>query len=85
MQLKKLFVSLEYFLSCYLYKYGTYLQEMNNIESKPLQYKDLPSFFKQKLWNNKTLTFTISRDKVGDEHVEITLIKNERNYIKSFK
>jgi hypothetical protein len=58
---------------------------MNNIEPKPLQYKDLPSFFKQKLWNNKSLTFTISRDKVYDTHVEIKLINNERNNIKSPK
>ena len=58
---------------------------MNNIESKPLQYKDLPSFFKQKLWNNKSLTFTISRDKVDDSHVEIKLINDERNNIKSPK
>lgn len=58
---------------------------MNNLEPKPLQYKDLPSFFKQKLWNNKSLTFTISRDKVDDSHVEIKLINNERNNIKSPK
>jgi len=58
---------------------------MNNIEPKPLQYKDLPSFFKQKLWNNKSLTFTISRDKIEDNHVEIKFIKNERNNIKSPK
>lgn len=58
---------------------------MNNLEPKPLQYKDLPSFFKQKLWNNKSLTFTISRDKVDDTHVEIKLINNERNNIKSPK
>ena len=58
---------------------------MNNLEPKPLQYKDLPSFFKQKLWNNKSLTFTISRDKVDNNHVEIKFIKNERNNIKSPK
>lgn len=58
---------------------------MNNIEPKSLRYKDLPSFFKQKLWNNKSLTFTISRDKVDDNHVEIKLINNERNNTKSSK
>jgi hypothetical protein len=58
---------------------------MNNIEPKPLKYNDLPSFFKQKLWNNKSLTFTISRDKVIDNHVEIKLINDERNNIKSPK
>ena len=58
---------------------------MNKLEPKPLQYKDLPRFFKQKLWNNKFLTFTISRDKVDDNHVEIKLINDERNNIKSPK
>lgn len=58
---------------------------MNNIKSKPLQYKDLPSFFKQKLWNNKTLTFTISRDKVDDPYVQIKFLPNERNNTKSPK
>lgn len=58
---------------------------MNNIEPRPLQYKDLPSFFKQKLWNNKSLTFTISRDKIYDNHIEIKVIKNETNNIKSPK
>ena len=58
---------------------------MNNIEPKPLQYKDLPSFFKQRLWNNKSLTFTISRDKFDDPYVQIKLINNERNNIKSSK
>ena len=58
---------------------------MNNIESKPIKYNDLPSFFKQKLWNNKSLTFKISRDKVGDQHIEIKLINDERNNIKSPK
>ena len=58
---------------------------MNNIESKPLTYNDLPSFFKQKLWNNKSLTFTISRDNVLDNHVEIKFIKNERDNTKSPK
>jgi len=58
---------------------------MNNIEPKPLQYKDLPSFFKQKLWNNKSLNFTISRDKVDDNHVEIKFIPNEKNNTKSPK
>ena len=76
---------MECFLSCYLYKHGTYLQVMNNIESKPLKYNDLPSFFKQKLWNNQSLTFTISRDKVIDNHVEIKFIKNEKNNTKSPK
>jgi hypothetical protein len=58
---------------------------MNNIEPKPLTYNDLPSFFKQKLWNNKSLTFTMSRDKVGDNYVEIKFIKNEANNTKSPK
>lgn len=58
---------------------------MNNLEPKLLQYKDFPSFFKQKLWNNKSLTFTISRDKLDDNHVEIKLINDERNNIKSPK
>lgn len=58
---------------------------MNNIEPKPLQYKDLPSFFKQKLWNNKSLTFTISRDKLDDNYIEIKLINNERNNTESSK
>ena len=58
---------------------------MNNIEPKPLKYDDLPSFFKQKLWNNKSLTFTISRDKVDDPYVEIKLINDERNNTKSPK
>jgi len=58
---------------------------MNNIEPKPLKYNDLPSFFKQKLWNNKSLTFTISRDKLDSNYIEIKLIKDERNNIKSPK
>ena len=58
---------------------------MNNIEPKPLQYKDLPSFFKQKLWNNKSLTFTISRDKLDDNYIEVKLINNERNNTESSK
>lgn len=58
---------------------------MNNTESKPIKYNELPSFFKQKLWHNKSLTFTISRDKVIDNHVEIKFIKNERDNTKSPK
>ena len=58
---------------------------MNNIEPKPLKYNDLPSFFKQKLWNNKSLSFTISRDKVYDKHVEIKFLPNERNNTKNPK
>lgn len=56
---------------------------MNKLESKPIKYNDLPTFFKQKLWNNKSLTFTISRDKVDDTHVEIKFTQNEKNNIKS--
>jgi hypothetical protein len=52
---------------------------MNNTQSKPMTYNDLPSFFKQKLWNNKSLTFTITRDSTEDNQIEVTLIKNERN------
>jgi hypothetical protein len=44
-----------------------------------MTYNDLPSFFKQKLWNNKSLTFTITRDSTEDNQIEVTLIKNERN------
>ena len=58
---------------------------MNNIEPKPLKYNDLPSFFKQKLWNNKSLTFQISRDNVFDNFVTIKLINDERNNTKSPK
>ena len=58
---------------------------MNNMKSKPIKYNDLPSFFKQKLWNNKSLTFTMSRDKLDDNYIEIKLINNERNNIKSPK
>ena len=58
---------------------------MNNLETTTLQYKDLSSFFVLKLWNNKSLTFTISRDKVDDSYIEIKLIKDERNNTKSPK
>ena len=58
---------------------------MSKLESKPINYNDLPSFFKQKLWNNKSLTFTISRDKLDSNYIEIKLIKDERNNIKSPK
>lgn len=58
---------------------------MNKVEPQQLKYNDLPSFFKQKLWNNKTLTFTISRDKIDDDHVEIKFTQNEKNNTKSPK
>ena len=56
---------------------------MSKIPTKPLTYNELPSFFKQKLWNNKSLTFTISRDKIEDNYVEIKFTQNEKNNIKS--
>lgn len=58
---------------------------MSKLESKPINYNDLPSFFKQKLWNNKSLTFQISRDNVFDNFVTIKLINDERNNTKSPK
>ncbi len=58
---------------------------MNKSQPKQIKYNELPNFFKQKLWNNKSLTFIISRDKVEDPYVEIEFIKNERNNTKSPK
>lgn len=58
---------------------------MNNSETTTLQYKDLSSFFMRKLWNNKSLTFTISRGKVDEPYIEIKIINNETNNTKSAK
>lgn len=58
---------------------------MNNSETTTLQYKDLSSFFVRKLWNDKSLTFTISRGKVDEPYIEIKIINNETNNTKSAK
>ena len=58
---------------------------MNNSETTTLQYKDLSSFFVRKLWNDKSLTFTISRGKVDEPYIEIKIINNETNNTKSPK
>lgn len=55
---------------------------MNNLDYPPMSYKELSSFIKQRLWNNKKITLEISRDSVEDHVVKIKLIKNERNNIK---
>jgi hypothetical protein len=58
---------------------------MNDTQTKRMTYNDLPSFMKQKLWNNKSLTFQISRDKVYEPYIEIKIINNETNNTKSAK
>ena len=58
---------------------------MNDTQSKRITYNDLPIFMKQKLWNNKSLTFQISRDKVDEPYIEIKIINNETNNTKSPK
>ena len=58
---------------------------MNKVESTPLQYKDLPSFAKQRLWNNKSLTIQITRDRVDEPYIEVKIINNETNNTKSAK
>jgi hypothetical protein len=58
---------------------------MNKVESKPLQYKDLPSFIKQRLWNNKSLTIQVTRDRLDEPYIEVKIIKDERNNIESPK
>jgi hypothetical protein len=58
---------------------------MNDTQTKRMTYNDLPSFMKQKLWNNKGLTFQISRDKVDEPYIEIKIINNETNNTKSAK
>jgi len=58
---------------------------MNKVKSKPLQYKDLPSFIKQRLWNNKSLTIQIDRIKLDEPYIEVKIINNETNNTKSPK
>jgi hypothetical protein len=58
---------------------------MNDIQTKRMTYNDLPSFMKQKLWNNKSLTFQITRDRVHEPYIEIKIINNETNNTKSAK
>ena len=58
---------------------------MNNTQTKRMTYNDLPSFMKQKLWNNKCLTFQITRDIVDEPYIEIKIINNETNNTKSAK
>ena len=58
---------------------------MNDTQTKRMTYNDLPSFMKQKLWNNKSLTFQIARDKVDEPYIEIKIINNETNNTKSAK
>ena len=50
-----------------------------------MTYNDLPSFMKQKLWNNKSLTFQITRDRVIEPYIEVKIINNETNNTKSPK
>jgi len=58
---------------------------MNDTQTKRMTYNDLPSFMKQKLWNNKGLTFQITRDRVDEPYIEVKIINNETNNIKSPK
>ena len=58
---------------------------MNDTQTKRMTYNDLPSFMKQKLWNNKSLTFQIARDKVDEPYIEVKIINNETNNTKSAK
>ena len=58
---------------------------MNDTQTKRMTYNDLPSFMKQKLWNNKGLTFQITRDRVDEPYIEVKIIKDERNNIESPK
>jgi len=58
---------------------------MNKAQTKRMTYNDLPSFMKQKLWNNKSLTFQITRDRVIEPYIEVKIINNETNNTKSPK
>ena len=58
---------------------------MNNTQTKQMTYNDLPSFIKQRLWNNKSLTIQIDRVNVIDSKIEVKIINNETNNIKSPK
>jgi hypothetical protein len=58
---------------------------MSNTQTKRMTYNDLPSFMKQKLWNNKSLTFQITRDRVIEPYIEVKIINNETNNTKSPK
>ena len=58
---------------------------MNNIDHKPMTFNDLPSFVKQRLWNNKSITLEIIKKNLSDQNIEIKVIKNETNNTKSPK
>ena len=57
---------------------------MNNSETT-MTYDDLPSFIKQRLWNNKSLTIQIDRVNVIGSKIEVKIINNETNNTKSAK
>ena len=50
-----------------------------------MTFNDLPSFVKQRLWNNKSITLEIIKNNLLDQNIEIKVIKNETNNIKSSK
>jgi hypothetical protein len=50
-----------------------------------MTYNDLPSFIKQRLWNNKSITLQIDRTQLDQQCIEVKIIRNETNNTKSPK
>ena len=50
-----------------------------------MTYNDLPSFIKQRLWNNKSVTLQIDRTQLDQQYIEVKIIQNETNNTKSPK
>jgi hypothetical protein len=55
---------------------------MSKQQSNLIHYNELPSFLKQRLWNNKSITLQITRDQIDNPLLDIKIIKNERDNIK---
>jgi len=58
---------------------------MNKTQTRPMTYNDLPSFIKQRLWNNKSVTLQIDRTQLDQQYIEVKIIQNETNNTKSPK